>query len=177
MFTYPLLSGKITVRMRTQLLPLIFCHCLFMYGIQYQPRFSYWVESVVKCVCWTRDDNSVADPGFNLKGAWTLSTGWGWVDTHWNCWSHYFSVLWSIFLLKLCLNLDGCFRKRKESCLPPYVTGWNQFFCRGRWNRKLELSQKVMNTPCATWENGLIFYLDIEQTLVKHRHCTLSWAS
>jgi len=24
--------------------------------------------------------------------------------------------------------LDGCFRKRKESCLPPSVTGWNQTF-------------------------------------------------
>jgi len=41
-------------------------------------------------------------------------------------------------------------------------------FCRGRWNRNLELSQKVMNTPCATWEKGLIFYLDLEPTLVKH---------
>jgi len=57
---------------------------------------------------------------------------------------------------------------------PPYVTGWNQFFCRGRWNHKLELSQKVMNTPCATWESWLIFNLDLEPTLVKHRHCTLS---
>ena len=26
-------------------------------------------------------------------------------------------------------------------------------FCRGRWNRKLELSQKVMSTPCATWSS------------------------
>ena len=25
-------------------------------------------------------------------------------------------------------QLDGCFRKRKQSCLLPYVTGWNQIF-------------------------------------------------
>ena len=46
------------------------------------------------------------------------------------------------------------------------------FFCRVWWNRNLELSQKVMNTQCATWERGFIFDLDLEQTLVKHRHCT-----
>jgi len=62
--------------------------------------------------------------------------------------------------------------------LPP-VCHWMEsiFFCRGKWNRKLELSQKVMNTPCATWERGLIFYLDLEPTLVKHRHCTSSYHS
>jgi len=26
------------------------------------------------------------------------------------------------------LKLDWCFRKRKQSCLPPYVTVWNQIF-------------------------------------------------
>jgi len=48
--------------------------------------------------------------------------------------------------------------------LPPSTSGIN-FFCRGRWNRKLELSQKVMNTPYATWERELIFLMvvnDIE---------------
>ena len=40
----------------------------------------------------------------------------------------------------------------KESCLPPYV----------------------MNTPCATWTRGLIFDLDLEPTLVKHKHITLT---
>ena len=29
-----------------------------------------------------------------------------------------------------------------------------------------------MNTLCATSEGGLIFYLDFEPTLVKHRHST-----
>ena len=63
-----------------------------------------------------------------------------------------------------------------KAIMSPPVCHWmeSNFFCRGRWNCKLELSQKVMNTPCATWERGLIFYLDLEPTLVKHRHCTFS---
>jgi len=26
------------------------------------------------------------------------------------------------------IRLDVCLRKQKQSCLPPYVTGWNQIF-------------------------------------------------
>jgi len=64
----------------------------------------------------------------------------------------------------------GAFGNENNHVSPCMSLDGINFFCRGRLNRNLELTQKVMNTPCATWERGLIF--DLEPTLVKHRHCT-----
>jgi len=62
-----------------------------------------------------------------------------------------------------------------KAIMSPPVCHWMEsYFCRGRWNRKQELSQLVMNTPCATWKRGLIVYLDLEPNLVKHKHITLT---
>ena len=59
---------------------------------------------------------------------WTnfAKTGYGLFTWHIIAVEHQRKVIFKRF------KLDGCFRKQKQSCLPPYVTGWNQtFFCRG----------------------------------------------
>ena len=56
-------------------------------------------------------------------------------------------------------QLGRRFPKRKQSCLPHMsLDGKNcVFFFTGRWDHKLKLSQKVIDTPSgATWLRGLI---------------------
>ena len=84
------------------------------------------------------------------------------------------SLYFGVWKTRLLNKLDTCFWKRKQPSLPRMSMDSINFFCRGRWNRKLELSQKVMNNPCATWERGLLFDLDLEPTLVNYRHCASS---
>jgi len=68
----------------------------------------------------------------------------------------------------------GAFENESSHVSPRMSLDGINFYCRGRWTHKLELSQKLMNTPCATSEWGLIFYLDLEPTFFKHRNCTSS---
>ena len=60
-------------------------------------------------------------------------------------------VLFSIF------ELDKCFRKGKQSCLPPICHWMETIFFYRKTGHKLMLSQEVMNTSsAATWYKGLI---------------------
>ena len=59
---------------------------------------------------------------------WRIETGRGFINQR----LHF--MLFSLFCFKVLrgkrnrTKLDGCFRKWKQSCLPPYITGWNEIF-------------------------------------------------